>query len=219
MARKPADKPRAANSATATQTGPTQQIISAALELSGVVGWRSLSMADIAARTGLSLAEIYATFPTKASILERFLDQVDRHVLSSLEDASMDESARDRLFDVVMHRFDALRPYKAGVRSILRDQGADPLAGPCALRRFMRSMAWMLEAAGLSPTGLSGLARLGGLGVLYASVFGVWLSDDTEDMSRTMAALDKGLGQVDRLITLCGAARPGGGGNMTPDMG
>ena len=60
-------------------------------------------------------------------------------------------------------------------------------------------MRWTLEAAGLEPDGLLGLARIRVLGLLYLSVLRVWLRDDTPDMASTMKALDGRLSQLEQL--------------------
>ena len=81
--------------------------------------------------------------------------QVDRQVLAGLETGA-DESTRDRLFDLIMKRFDALAPYRDGLSAVARDAGRDPLAALCGLGQLARSMALMLEAAGVSSSGLAG---------------------------------------------------------------
>ena len=65
----------------------------------------------------------------------------------------------------------------------------------------------MLEAAGVSSSGLFGALRVKGLAMIYAEAYRVWLGDDSKDMAKTMATLDRALGRVERLISLC---RPGG---------
>ncbi len=47
----------------------------------------------------------------------------------------------------------------------------------------------------------------------------MWLADDTEDMAKTMAALDWGLRQAEMLIHLCGFGPPPGAGEDTPAAG
>jgi len=60
-------------------------------------------------------------------------------------------------------------------------------------------MGWMLEAAGISTTGVLGrLRRKGLLGVWLAAVR-AWREDTSEDLSGTMAALDRALGQAERV--------------------
>ena len=56
----------------------------------------------------------------------------------------------------------------------------------------------MLEAAGIPSDGIAGALRVKGLGVIYLMVFRVWLTDDSADLSRTMAALDARLRQAEQ---------------------
>ncbi len=44
------------------------------------------------------------------------------------------------------------------------------------------------------------LARTKGLALIYFNAFRVWLDDDTPDMARTMAALDRGLARAEWLM-------------------
>ncbi len=195
-----------------------ERVISAALDLGADEGWRSVSMAAIAAKAGLTLAQVHGAFPSKAAIVDGFFARIDAQVLAGGEvgeDAG--DSARDRLFDVLMRRFDALNPHKAAVAAIIRDSLADPPALMAGAPRFLRSMAWMLEAAGLSSAGLTGVVRAEGLALVYLNALRVWLADDTEDMARTMAALDWGLRQAEILMRLCGFDRAPG--EDTPGAG
>ena len=179
----------------------TGRVIAAALDLGVSEGWRYVSLAAIAKRAGITLAELRFAFPSKAAIVRRFLRRIDEEVLAGGE--GNEDCVRDRLFDVLMRRFDALAPHKAAVAAILRDSLGDPLCGTALLPGFMCSMAWMLEAAGLSSAGLGGLARTQGLAMIYANAFRVWLRDESADLGKTMAALDGGLRRAERLVTAC----------------
>jgi hypothetical protein len=75
---------------------------------------------------------------------------------------------------------------------------------------MLRSLAWMLEAAGIGTGGWAGACRVKGLAVLYAATFGAWLRDETEDMGKTMAALDKNLGRAERFASTFAFRRAGG---------
>ena len=187
------------------------RVVEAALTLAARQGWRHTSISAIAAEAGLDLAQVHAAFPSKASIVCGFVKRVDEQVLAHAatpgagekagEEAG--ESARDRLFDVLMRRFDALTPHKAGLAAIVRDTRADPLAAVVLLPRVMCSMAWMLEAAGLSSSGLLGACRVKGLALVYGEAFRAWLGDDSADMAKTMAALDRALRRAERVVNLC----------------
>src|SRR5579883_1152010 len=147
-------KKAAAGPAMPAARAPGGRVIEAALELAAERGWRHVSLAEIAGAAKLPLAELYALYPSKAAILAAFVRRIDGEVLG--EGEAEGDSPRDRLFDVVMRRFEALKPHRAGVEAILHDAGRDPLALLCGGPRLLRSMAWMLEAAGLPSHGLGG---------------------------------------------------------------
>lgn len=204
MARQPADQSRPSRHGASGD--PAGRIIDAALELAAIEGWSGLSMARIAEAAGLTLADFHAAFPSKGCLLDAFIRRIDDQVLAA-GSADADEAARDRLFEVLMRRFDALAPRKAAVAAILRDV-VDPTVGLVGLPALARSMAWMLEAAGLSSAGLGGLVRVQGLLLVYADAVRVWLRDDTPDMARTMAALDKGLRRAESLVHIVSGLTP-----------
>lgn len=204
--KKPRVRARAAGAAAANAA---DRAIEAALNLAAARGWGAVTMAEVAARAGLDRGTLLGLFPTKAALVRGFFRSVDARVLAGecyAPDAP--EPARDRLFDVLMRRFDALAPHKKAVAAILDHTVRDPLAALCALCRVQRSMALMLEAAGLDGSGLFGLARAKGLMLVYLNALRVWLGDDTADMAKTMAALDKGLKRAETIARLC-AWRPG----------
>ena len=216
MARKPRTTPRRGSAAGARRggavrragRGPTDRdrIISAALALAAAEGWRKASLADIAAGAGLGLAEAHAAFPSKAAILNGFLGRIDEQVLAG-GDIDDGASARDRLFEILMRRFDALAPHKKAIASILGESCADPVALVCAAPGFLNSMAWMLEAARISSAGVLGAVHTKGLALIYAITLRVWLGDETPDMARTMASLDRGLRRAERMAALCSIGR------------
>ena len=179
-----------------------QGIIDAALNLARTRAWRTISLSDIADEAGISLAQVYAVFSSKAAIVGGFMKRIDQHVLDG---AAVDgnEPARDRLFEVLMRRFDALAPHKDAVAAIIGGLCAEPAAALAQAPRVLCSMAWMLEAAHVPTNGLLGLVRIKGLAIIYANALRAWLADDTRDMSKTMAAVDQGLRRAEGLVRIC----------------
>jgi len=172
----------------------------AALSLAAVQGWRHTTLRDIAEAANLRLSELYQHYPSKGAILAAIMRRTDQTLLEAA-DIGEGETAKDRLFDVIMRRFDTMAGHRDAIRAIVKDMGRDPLAIACQLGQpFRRSMVWMLEAASLDSGGLRGAVRIRGLGLLYLSVLRVWLDDDSEDLSKTMAALDQRLKRIDRLL-------------------
>lgn len=166
-------------------------VVDAALALAAERGWRGLALADVAERAGIKLAELVAHFPNRAAILDAYADRVDQHMMAGNIDR--DETPRDRLFDVIMRRFDAMAADRKALRTILRQSTDDPWAVLCGGRRMLRTMALILETAGISASGLRGLAKVHGVAAIYLYVFKKFLEDESTDLARTMAALDKAL--------------------------
>ena len=185
------------------------KFVDAAMALAAERRWRDISLADIAAEAKGTVAQLHEAFRSKQAIIAALVDRIDTKVLSDQEDAA-DEPVRERLLDVLMRRFEALAPYKQGIASIIRDGGGHPAAICCAGPRLVRSMAWSLEAAGVSSAGPAGRLRTKGLAAIYVPALFVWLRDDSEDMGRTMAHLDRSLRRAERLIAAlpCPRRRP-----------
>ena len=180
-----------------------ERVIKAAFALAAERGWHDLSLAEIAEAAKLPLSQVYPLFPSKAAILRAFSQRIDAEVLgddSLTEEWDEAGTARDRLFDVMMRRFDALTPYKAGIGNLLQDQARDPLGALCGLVQLRRSMAAMLEMARLPTGGPCGALRLKGLCAIYLATLRVWLRDETADMAKTMASLDGCLRRVEGLL-------------------
>lgn len=174
-----------------------RKIVDHAFELAATRGWTRMTLGDVARASGLSLAALYERFPSKTAIVLGFLARIDAEVLSAK--ISSDEPIRDRLFDLVMRRFDALGPHKAGVRAIVADTCRDPALALCVGPRTLRSIAWMGEAAGVGVSGPFGLIRIKALAAAYGYVLRVWLGDESADSAATMAALDRVLKRLEMI--------------------
>ncbi|MBO6633115.1 TetR/AcrR family transcriptional regulator [Parvibaculum sp.] len=177
----------------ARKLDPEEKIVNAAMRLAASRGWRGLSLADIATSAKVSLAELSMHFASKAAILAAYGRRIDAKVLEEVSAEEMSaETARDRLFDVLMMRFDAMGDDKEALGRIAADLRRDPIASAPLARPLLQSMGWMLEAAGIDSSGIAGALRIRGLAFVWAAAFRVWL-DDGEDQSKTMAELDRRL--------------------------
>lgn len=171
-----------------------QRIVAAAMTLAAERGWRRTGLAEVARAAGVPLAELYRRFPTRAHLLAGLSRIADAAVLAdepaAPDGTEEDETPRDRLFDVMMRRFDALLPYRDGLSVVTRDLRREPLTALAFAPHIARSMAWMLRAARIDPDAPGGTALVAGLVAVHARVMRVFLADDTADLARTMAALD-----------------------------
>jgi len=177
-------------------TTPRGRILAAALERAAAGKWENVTLLDIAETAKVPLVELRAEFASKSEIIAAILRAVDDEVLKRVPERTEGQEPRDALFDVLMTRFDILSPYRASLKSIRASGPADAsLARP-----FLTSQHWMLQAAGIGTDGAGGALRVSGPGMVYASVFAVWLEDDDPGLARTMAALDRRLRRGERTV-------------------
>ena len=179
------------------------RIVDAALRIVVERGWPAVTLDTVAAESGLDRDEIYRLTPTCTAMLDLFARRIDLAVtdpangLPAEEFASLSEC--DRLFDVLMRRFDALADYRDAVAALARDLPRDPATSAALVPQAHRSFGAMLRAAGLSDAGLAGHLRIAALIAVWLTVQHVWLRDDSADQAKTMAALDARL----RRLTHC----------------
>jgi len=209
-ARRPKRRPGKASRGGSTRGGAPgdelrDHILDAALGLAARRGWRRIGLAEIAAEADIGLDRLRSQFASKPAIVNGLIRRTDERALAV--GAAEGSSARDRLFDVLMRRFDALASDRAGIVAIVRDVCLDPTGALCHAPRLMASMAWMLEAAGLDSSGPVGLLRIKGLAAVYLWALRAWLADDSRDLAKTMAALDRGLRQAEALAGLLAKGR------------
>ena len=201
MARRPARRPARPASAqkAAPPAGERGEIIAAFLALLSEQPFEEIRLADIAARAGVSLAQLRGEFPSALAILAAHMKAVDRAVLAGDFSDMEEEPVRERLFDVLMRRLEALAPHRQAMRSLLRSARRDPPLALALNGLAVRSQQWMLAAAGIDASGPRGMIRAQGLAVLFAPVLRTWVRDEDPGLARSMAALDRALARGQRL--------------------
>lgn len=181
-----------------------ETIVRHALALAGEKAWLDVSLRDVADRAELSLAELHGHFDDKTDILVALGRMIDRQVLENIGKGEEGDSKRDRLFDVLMERYEVLNNYRDGIIAVLDSLLPDPKQAVIGLPHLARSMSWMLEASGIDTNGIRGAIKVAGLTGIYLKVLKTWKDDDSKDLSKTMAALDKTLGRAEQFAGFCG---------------
>lgn len=179
---------------TVPPSDPADRLLDAALALAAEQPWRRIAMGDIAKRAKLSLRDVHAHYRSKGALIDALMARVEGQVLAA--GPGEGETVRERLFDLLMRRFEYLAPHRPALRSMARGTIGDPLGLLCRGRRFLTSMAWMLEAAGVSASGPLGGIKTRGLALIMARCLPVFLADESSDLAKTMACLDRILMKV-----------------------
>lgn len=184
-------------------TAASDAALDAFLALIAEKGFAGVALRDVAEAAGLGLADLYRLYPNKVALVSAFMARIDAMVLAGTPSRNdPEETARDRLFDVMMRRYDALRPYRKALGEIRHAGSRDPMLALAMGPALRRSMAAMLEAAAVSSEGLGGALRQNGLLAIHYAVSRIYDTDETADLSKTMAALDSRLKMAERWTQL-----------------
>jgi len=206
MARKPARKKSSPGNTAPPPRGTTDRdkAIDALMALLAEQPFEDIGLAEVAGRAGIKLSALRAEFGSTLAVYAAHIKDIDKIVLDG-DDADMaEEPPRDRLFDVLMRRLEAMAPYKDAVRSMLRSARRNPGLALALNAMAVRSQAWMLEAAGIGASGPRGALRAQGGALMFARVLKVWFDAEDDEKAadrandRVMAALNRGLASAER---------------------
>lgn len=164
----------------------------AALALCAEKSWVDVGLLSLCQEAGQSLSACAEAGITRFSVAEYLDQKLDRAMLEAVADIEAEAPSRDRLFDVIMARFDAMQDQRAAWVSILEADAQEPAASFARAARRLRTAAWALEAIGISTDSLKATARVMGLARRLRKIEALWLKDDA-DLSKTMAGLDQTL--------------------------
>jgi AcrR family transcriptional regulator len=193
-------RPRSGGRIAQAAASDADRIIDAAMALIATGGWRSVSLAAVAEATGLTILQVHRVFPSRTAILCGFFRRIDEATLGAPVEAETGERPRDRLFDLLMRRFDALQPYRAPLTALRRDLSFDPLSALAAGAALLCSMRLTLEAAGISCESVGGVIAVKLVAAAYLFASQAWTRDESPDLAPTMAALDRRLRSIERFL-------------------
>lgn len=183
-------------------TRSSDDLLGLALETVAETGWAGFSFNELANRADLALVEIRKHFRSKAAILDALSLFLDEAMLVVDPGELADLPPRDRVFELMMSRLEAMTPFRAGLVRLSKEGRRDPELALVIGCRLDRSMAWLQDAAGFRSSGLrSKLQRLLLTGV-YLKTLGIWTVDDSGDLAKTMANLDKDLRYIENFADL-----------------
>ena len=122
-------------------------------------GWRDARLDMVAELSGVSVSDAGATLPDRWSALSAFGRRLDRAALAEAA-SDPDASVRDRLFALLMARFDAADDHKSAVRALGEAAKRDPALAAFLLGSLTVSVARVAGAAGVQTGGFFGPLRV-----------------------------------------------------------
>lgn len=194
----------AASSTADKRTGP--DLLSLVFEMIAETGWHRFSFSDLAERADLTLSDIRKVFSGRSAVLDRLSTTLDEAMLAIDRGELDDLPPRDRVFELIMRRLEAMAPFRAGLLRLMKEARREPELLLMTACRLDRSIAWLQDASGLRAEGLRARVQRRLLTAVYLRTLSVWSSDESADLAKTMASLDKQLRRIEGFAGLADAA-------------
>jgi len=191
-----------------TETPTDDALIAALWRVISAHGWQGLAMRRLAAEAGTDMAALRARFPTRLDLLLLHGRVMDQAVLAGTI-PGQGGSVRDRVFDVLMRRLDAMQPHREGILRLFEGMRRDPAIALALAPHIGVAMRWMLEAAEVEAKSCEARLLALGLSGVWLATIRAWALDDSPDMGSTMAALDSALDRAERIARPLGLLREG----------
>ncbi len=183
---------------TALDASVRRDLARAALNVAAASSWRALTISDLARAAGRPVSDLYGASLSEA--VDCVEEAFDRAISDNLEALDASQTVRDRLFDLIMKRFEAMEPHRSAVLAMEAGVDRDPILLGAQHQRHVRCARWVLALAGLEADGMTGNARAQGLGVIIGQARAAWRADDAGDFTKTMASLDKNLRRAEDMF-------------------
>ncbi len=170
----------------------------AALSLAGSVPWREVTLIRLADAAARPVSDFYGA--TLGEALDCVEEAFDRAIADATDELDPKQTVRDRLFELIMRRFEAMEPHREAVLAMEHGLDRDPTLMAAAHQRHVRCARWVLAIAGMEADGMTGQARAQGLGVIIGQARAAWRGDSAGDFAKTMASLDKNLRRAEEMF-------------------
>ena len=156
------------------------------------IGWDKFSIEKLSTKENIPVRDLKVFFKCKYSIVDKFSIMIDKNIESKLRlEDFKDSSKKDILFELIMMRFDEMEEFKGSLAKILDVSKNKPLLASIITRNVMNTMDFFLELSNSYSNYAFDVLKKNFLFLIYSITFKTWLSDNTEDLSKTMAELDK----------------------------
>lgn len=170
------------------------RIVDAMLALASEEPWTEINFQQISLAAQVDHAEALEYFDDKSDILVAYGRRIDARLFAEVHNIISDDmSEREKIFDLIMERFDLINEDRNAILSVMESIKHDPKQAVLTFPHLAKSMTRILEAACVETAGVRGAAQVTGLVGVYLYVVKTWKEDDSADMAKTMATLDKAL--------------------------
>ena len=162
------------------------------------IGWKEFSIERFAEENKYKTSEVKKFIGNKNDLLIEFSKMIDEKVELNIDIEEFENSdVKDNIFELIMMRFDAMTPFKGGLKKIINE-----IKSPIILKEISQnilvSMDFYLEFSNAYDDTIFDTIKKKSLFLIYSYCFKAWLNDDSKELSKTMSELDRLLNYAEK---------------------
>ena len=162
------------------------------------IGWENFSLEKLARKELIKTEDLNHFFSDKNQLIECFSEMIDEQVIKEIDLAEFNQnSVKDNIFELIMLRFEKLDPYKKSLTILLKELKYKPRVLNKLTKKIFNSLDLFLEISNAKSNYVFYFFKLNIMFIIYGYTFKIWLEDDTKDMAKTMAEVDKWLSEAE----------------------
>jgi ubiquinone biosynthesis protein COQ9 len=172
--------------------------IKLAFKLIEEIGWNNFSLEKLAKKESIKIEDLNFFFKDETELIENFSEMIDEQVIKEVDLNEFNQnSVKDNIFELIMVRFEKLDPYKKSLDILLKELRYKPKILNKLTKKIFNSLDLFLEISNAKSNYVFDFLKLNIMFIIYGYTFKIWLQDDSEDMSKTMAEVDKWLSEAE----------------------
>ena len=155
------------------------------------IGWEEFSIEKFAEKYKYKISEVKNLIGNKNDLLIEFSKMIDEKVELNIDLEEFENSnVKDNIFELIMMRFDAMTPFKSGLKKIIKEI-KNPIILKDISQNILASMDFYLEFSNAYDDSIFDIIKKKSLFLIYSFCFKAWLNDDSKELSKTMSELDR----------------------------
>ena len=159
-------------------------------------GWEKFSLLNLSKEEKIEQKKVRLYFKNKDEVIDKFSIMIDSKVESKINFNDFKiSSKKDNLFELIMIRLEEMQTYKIALIKIIDSAKKKPFLLSKISNNVMNTLDFYLELTSCYDNSAIDFFKKPTLFFIYSFTFNTWLKDETDDLSKTMAELD-------RLLTL-----------------
>jgi hypothetical protein len=178
-----------------TKSVETVKLVTAALRLAEHTPWSQITLGAVAKKAGLSVVQVEKNYASPYHLIGAIAEHLDHEAFETL--TSLSGSPHDQIFELLMARFDVMQAHRKGILRLAKECRTNPKLGLVLSKATLDGAYRAAEKLHLKKP--SRAIFVGGLAAVYGLSFVAWSRDESLDMAKTMAALDRILRVIDKI--------------------